>query len=219
MALSAAERAELMKDVPTLEEYWAAHIQSKKELEEERKRSREEWEERRKQAEAEMEEIRRFHREFQKQLDRVDKQIGGLGNSIGGLVETLIAAKLWEKFQGTPYSRLKRAYRRVQVFDDTNIERTDIDILLSDSDLCMAVEVKREPDKRDVDDHVKRMGLIRKYPPAETKGKTLVAAIAGGYVPGEVRDYAHSKGFYVLELSGETVTLAEPPAGFRPREW
>ncbi|MDR1785265.1 MAG: hypothetical protein LBR23_02195 [Spirochaetaceae bacterium] len=233
MALSAAERAELMKDVPTLEEFWAAHIKTKQEWEQQFKQSREDWEQQFKKLNALFDRVDKqidglgsTVDRVDKQIgglgstvDRVDKQIGGLGNSIGGLVETLIAAKLWEKFQGTPYSRLKRAYRRMQVFDDTNIERTDIDILLSDSDLCMAVEVKREPDERDVDAHVKRMGLIRKYPPAETKGKTLVGAIAGGYVPGEVRDYAHSKGFYVLELSGETVVLAEPPAGFRPREW
>jgi hypothetical protein len=219
MALSAADREELMKDVPTLEEYWAAHKKSQKEWEErhkkweeEHKRSREEWERRQKKAEKEMAALRRT-------LAEVDKQIGGLGNSIGGLVETLIAAKLWKKFRGTPYSRLQRAYRRVPIYDENNHVRTDIDILLSDSDLCMAVEVKREPDRDDVDGHIKRMGLMRRYPPAETVGKKLIGAIAGGFVQDNVRDYAHSTGFFVFELTGETVTLAKPPEGFTPKEW
>jgi len=84
--------------------------------------------------------------------------------------------------------------------------------------VCMAVEVKREPNKNDVDHHVKRMELIQKFPPAETKGKTLVGAIAGGFVPAEVCDYAHEKGFFVLELNGDNVTLAEQPEWFKIRE-
>ncbi|MDR1787786.1 MAG: hypothetical protein LBR16_04975, partial [Treponema sp.] len=171
--------------------------------------------------------------------ERNEKLVGGLSNSVGELIETLVAGRLWEKFKDTPYSHLGRAYRRVQIFDG-NREVGEIDILLSDSDLCMAVEVKREPILRDIDHHLKRMELIRKYPPAETIGKKLVGAVAGGFVPAEVRDYAHAQGFFVLtfepcgvlrrtrksnpnlfgrSLNGESVSLAEPPEGFKAREW
>ncbi|MDR1786983.1 MAG: hypothetical protein LBR16_00815, partial [Treponema sp.] len=160
----------------------------------------------------------REYAELRRLQDRNEKLVGHLSNSVGELIETLVAGRLWEKFKDTPYSRLKRAYRRVQIFDDAR-EIGEIDILLSDSDLCMAVEVKREPNVGDINHHVKRMALIRKHPPAETVGKKLVGAVAGGFVPAEVRDYAHAQGFFVLELNGESVSLAEPPAGFKAREW
>jgi hypothetical protein len=39
----------------------------------------------------------------------------------------------------------------------------------------MATEVKRRLDNTEkVDEHIKRMQLIRKYPPAETKGKNCL---------------------------------------------
>jgi hypothetical protein len=63
------------------------------------------------------------------------------------------------------------------------------------------------------------MELIRQYPPAETKGKKLLGAIAAGAVNPEVREYAEQNGFFVLELTGEDVRLLEPPQGFKPKEW
>jgi hypothetical protein len=84
----------------------------------------------------------------------------------------------------------------------------------------MAVEVKWElDDKEYVDHHLRRMELIRKYPPAECKGKKLLGAMAGGTVDPAVRDYAQSAGFFVLELTGENVELAECPEEFMAGEW
>jgi hypothetical protein len=192
--------------------------ESEAKSERERAASRAEWERQLAESQAKWEKqlsesYEKSDREFaelKRLQERNEKLVGGLGNSVGELIETLVAGRLWEKFRDTPYSRLKRAYRRVQIFDDTQ-EIGEIDILLSDSDLCMAVEVKREPTVGDIDHHVKRMKLIKKYPPAETVGKKLVGAVAGGFVPAEVRDYAHRQGFFVLELNGESVSLAEPP--------
>jgi predicted AAA+ superfamily ATPase len=96
-------------------------------------------------------------------VDRVTVNVGGLNRSIGELIETLIAARLWEKFAGYPY-HLERACQRIPIYNEQNETKTDIDILLSDTEWCMAVEVKREADNKDVDKHLKRMELIRKYP-------------------------------------------------------
>jgi hypothetical protein len=63
------------------------------------------------------------------------------------------------------------------------------------------------------------MKLIRKYPPLETVNKQLLGAMAGGVVTPEIMEYAYEVGFYVLELTGESVDLIPPPAGFTPRQW
>jgi len=150
---------------------------------------------------------------------RIEKNLGGLGDSMGQLIETLIAARLWEKFTAYPYN-LKRAYQRVNIYNEDSRAVTDIDILLADTEWVMAVEVKREStDLREVDRHIKRMKLIREYPPAEVKGKKLLGAFACGVVSPEVRNYAHEAGFFVLELKGEAVDLAPLPRDFSPGIW
>jgi hypothetical protein len=70
-----------------------------------------------------------------------------------------------------------------------------------------------------VEHHVKRMELIKKYPPAEVRGKLLLGAMAGGEVDPDVASFAHDNGFFVLELAGEAVRLVTPPSGFTPKEW
>jgi len=150
-------------------------------------------------------------------VDRVTANVGGLNRSVGELIETLIAARLWEKF---PEYDLKRAYQRLPLYDEKIAQRTDIDILLVNTVMCMAVEVKRELDRmKDVDEHLKRMQLIRQYPPEQIGNKQLLGAMAGGVVDPDVKNYAYKSGFFVLELTGESVHLVPPPEGFEPKKW
>ncbi|GHT65371.1 hypothetical protein FACS1894110_07100 [Spirochaetia bacterium] len=152
-------------------------------------------------------------------VERLSKNVGGLNRSLGELIETLIAAKLWEKFDAYPYN-FRRAYQRVPLFDETDRIRTDIDILLSNGEYVMAVEVKASLHRKDdIDDHLKRMELILKYTPDQCKGKRLLGAMAGGAVDPDIAAYAHSAGFFVLELTGESVSLVKTPDGFNPRQW
>lgn len=198
---------ELYQNVPTLEEFWAAFTKNQVE----RDKRQAEWDKR--QAEWE-----RRHQALEKTVKRVTKNMGGLNRSMGELIETLIAARLWKKF---PQYDLKRAYQRVPIYDEKNEIRTDIDILLVNTTLCMAVEVKRELDRTDdVDRHLKRMRFIRQYPPPLiTPDKQLLGAMAGGVVDPDVKDYAYQCGFFVLELRGESVRLVPPPENFEPAQW
>jgi len=196
------------RQVPTVEEFWEFLTKSQKE-----------WEARQEKWDRRMAKLIARQKKTDRQIDRLTKNVGGLNNSMGELIETLIAARLWEKFSDYPYD-LKRAYQRVPVFNENNQILTDIDILLSNTEWVMAVEVKRELNRTDeVDRHVKRMERIRKYPPLETIGKRLVGAMAGGVVEPDIRDYIHENGFFVLELTGEHVSLVKPTTEFTPREW
>jgi hypothetical protein len=156
-------------------------------------------------------------RNREKKADRMRGNGGGLNRSLGELIETFVVARLWERFP--PYG-LERACQRIPIYDKPRRVRTDVDILLVNTDICMAVEVKRDLNRKDdVDDHVKRMGLIRRYPPEQVSGKRLLGAMAGGVVDPDVKDYAYKRGFFVLELSGEVVRLIPPPEGFDPQNW
>jgi CHAT domain-containing protein len=168
---------------------------------------------------------REFQRETARQMKETDREIDKLSEAINRrnafctLIENLISARLWEKFADYPYN-LQRDYQRVKLYDDDYRVLTDIDILLADGTYVMAVEVKEKLARRDdVELHVKRMGLIKKYPPDEAKGKHLLGTMAGGEVDPDVAGLAYANGFFVLELAGEAVRLVAPPSGFTPKEW
>jgi len=166
------------------------------------------------------ENLTKHEEEFNKTLERIDritKSVGEFGNTLGQLIETLIAARLWEKF---PEYDLRRAYQRIPIYDENRIIKTDIDILLIDTTICMVVEVKHELDRiKDVDHHIRRMQLIRQYPPELIGNRQILSAMAGGVVAPDVKDYAYQAGFYVLELTGESVQLVPPPESFEPKRW
>jgi hypothetical protein len=174
----------------------------------------------RKKAEAEREAVRAKEAAASKRIfDRAMKQMGDLGNSLGTVIETLLAAKLWEKFDGLGYN-FERAYRRIPIYDTGRHALTDIDILLLDGTYAMVVEVKTDMDKKDeIDHHLVRMKRVLKYPPEACRGKILLGAMAGGTVDPDVAAYAHAAGFFVLELTGESVHLKKRPKDFKPQEW
>jgi hypothetical protein len=145
----------------------------------------------------------------------VSENVGGLNRSFGDLIETLMASRLWEKF---PQYNFHALAQRIKVLDKNKKLLTDIDILLLNTEWCMVVEVKREPNEDDVTHHLKRMQLMRKYPFADIENKKLLGAIAGGMVFKNVRNYAQQSGLFVLELNGEQVRLLESPVDFVPLE-
>jgi hypothetical protein len=155
--------------------------------------------------------------ETKRMVADLSKNAGGLNCSLIGLVETFIAAQMWEKF---PQYDFVRPYWRVPILDETNQIITGIDILLSNDSTVMALAFSGELDnKGDVDDQLRRMDLIRKYPPLEVTNKHLLGAVYGGVVSAEIARYAYESGLYVLELAGGNVRLVPPPDGFKPKIW
>jgi ElaB/YqjD/DUF883 family membrane-anchored ribosome-binding protein len=202
----------------TFKAVWAA-LKEVAELHKETERVVKEVGEKQKETDRQMKETAEQMKKTDRRLDRLSENVGGLNNSLGSIIETLVAARLWEKFR--LYS-LDRAFQRVPIFDNNKRGVTDIDILLSNTDCAIAVEVKTSLNRKEyVDRHIERMELVRRYPPAEIaiNNKRVMGALAGGVVIPAVMEYAHERGFFVLELAGESVRLAEPPAGFEPKVW
>jgi predicted AAA+ superfamily ATPase len=152
-------------------------------------------------------------KETDKKIQELSKNIGGVNQSLGELIETLMAGRLWEKFPQYDFTRI---FQRIRILDKNKNPVTEIDILLSNTDWCMAVEVKREPKVDDVEHHIRRMELMREYSLREISEKKLLGAIAGGVVSADVRDCAQKSGLYVLELNGEQVSLLKSPKDFSP---
>jgi hypothetical protein len=156
-------------------------------------------------------------RQIREMTARTDKQIGELGNRFGELAEHLVTPNIAEKFRRLKYTFTK-AGPDVEFFDRDGKALTEVDVWLENGDFVMAVEVKSHLRKRDVDDHIRRMEILRRYLDERRDTRKLLGSVAGAIVRADLRNYALEQGFYVIEQSGDTVKI-EPPEGFKLRVW
>jgi predicted AAA+ superfamily ATPase len=94
----------------------------------------------------------------------------------------------------------------------------EVDVLLENGDIVIAVEVKSKPNDEDVDDHLQRMEILRRHADGKQDKRRYQGAIAGAVMSDEVRRYIEKKGLYVIEQTGDTVRISIPP-GFKAHEW
>ncbi|MDR1325896.1 MAG: hypothetical protein LBK00_07675, partial [Treponema sp.] len=151
-----------------------------------------------------------------KEIKALAKNIGGLNNSLGKLIEQMFSAQLWDKFDALGYEFTKGSNA---VFMENKRVIAETDIFLENGEYAMSVEVKTHLKKEDVDEHIERLELIRGYMDRRGDKRRLVGAVAGGTVSTSVRLYAQRRGLYALEQSGESVLIADMPEGFTARIW
>jgi len=70
----------------------------------------------------------------------------------------------------------------------------------------------------DVDKHEKRMDILRNEPNSLFANRKLYGAMAGVKMSKIARKYAIDKGFFVIELTGDTIKV-DMPEGFKPKTW
>ena len=162
-------------------------------------------------------ELREQQKDTDRRMKETDRKIGELGNRFGELAEHLVVPSIKEKFNGLGFT-FEQISQDIQITDAKGIFLAEIDILLENGSIVIAVEVKSKPDYKDIDAHIERMEVLRRR--ADTRGdsRKFQGAIAGVIMKAEVRKYAHNAGFYVIEQSGDTVKIIIP-SGFKPREW
>ncbi|MDR0644621.1 MAG: hypothetical protein LBG05_06895 [Treponema sp.] len=161
-------------------------------------------------------ETERRLQETDKEIKALAKNIGGLNNSLGKLIEQMFSAQLWDKFAALGYDFTKGSNA---IFKENKQTLAEVDIFLENGEYAMPVEVKTHLKEEDVDEHIERIEKIRGYMDRRGDERRLVGAVAGGTVAGRVRRYAQEQGLYVVEQSGECVNIAEAPAGFTARLW
>ena len=167
-------------------------------------------------AESQKETDRRMQ-ETDRRMKETDKKIGDLGNRFGELAEHLVAPNIKEKFKSL--NLIFEYVSRDHILGDYSGNRyAEIDIILENYEMVMAIEVKSKPDINDVNKHISRMEILRARMEILNDKRKLRGSIAGAIMTNDVRNYIHKKGFYSIEQSGDTVKINEPE-GFTPREW
>ncbi|MCL1992435.1 MAG: hypothetical protein FWG66_05770 [Spirochaetes bacterium] len=155
-----------------------------------------------------------------RKIDKQDDDIGGLRNSVGWLVESFFHARMWELLKDSPYN-FNRCYRRVEFFDDCSPPNClgDIDILLSDTEWVMAIEVKSFAMEKDLTRFLNRLESVRKHPPAEARGKKILAGFAAVGYDKDVCNGVHEAGLFAFSINDDLGKLLPPPEGFTPSVW
>jgi chromosome segregation ATPase len=162
-----------------------------------------------KEAAAETKELKAFVKEL-------SRQIGGVHRTLGRLTEEEYSAKLWKKFTTLGYGFTDECQRK-KIRDGDRV-LAEVDVYFENSAYVMPAEIKTDLIIEDVDDHLKRMAVIRKYMDNHGDKRRVVGAVAGGIAPESVIRYAQKKGLYVVVQNGESVELAEAPTTFKAVE-
>jgi hypothetical protein len=160
-------------------------------------------------------------RQLRKSKKELDRKMGELGNRFGELAEHLVAPNIQAKFNALG-CQIDAFAPGLTIRDHDDQALAELDLFLQSADCVIAVEVKAKPQEKDVDAHIRRLEILRRW--ADKTHDVFVGhrkirgAVAGAIVSDEVRQYVLKAGFYMILQTGDTVKIAIPE-GFVPREW
>ncbi|MCL1929003.1 MAG: hypothetical protein FWG07_09480 [Treponema sp.] len=155
--------------------------------------------------------------EWAKEKKEIDRIIGKLGNRFGEMIEHMVVPGITDKFRSLGFN-FEEISQDIKIEDALGNRLAEIDIMLENGDVKIAVEVKSKPNQKDVDDHVARMEFLRKRADSRNDTRKIQGAIAAAIIDKTVRDYAQKAGFYTIEQAGDTIKI-NIPDDFKPREW
>jgi hypothetical protein len=165
------------------------------------------------------EETARHIKETGRHVKETNEQVGRLGNRFGELAEHLVAPSIVQKFNalGFHFDDIS-GVRRVIEDESTGQKIAEFDILLENGESIVGVEVKAKPSDGDVDDHVRRLQILRLNKDKKGDKRKIYGALAGAIMPSNIKKAALKAGLYVITQSGDTVKI-DVPEGFIPKAW
>ena len=208
---------------PTFETVWAA-LQETDRLIKELREGRQETDrlikenaERQKKTDAQM-------KKTDKQMKRTDKRMGFLSNRFGEMAEHLVKPGIYRRFNELGYHFTDAAEGNFTIRDENGKIKAEIDLLLENDDTVMVVEVKATPKVKHIEEHIKRIEILRDHRRKRNERQNVIdnrkveGAIAGAIFGVEEKKATVEAGLYVIEQSGDTMKI-EVPDDFVPRKW
>jgi len=197
----------------TFEKVWAMFQETDRQM----KEAAQEVRELQKEAAREIKELAERQKKTDRQMRETNRQIGDLTNRFGEMAEHLVAPSIHKRFNELGYSFSEVMPGGSKIFEN-NKTKTEIDLLLQNGEIIMAVEVKATPAVKDVEHHIKRLEILSDHYRKKNEYRKVQGAIAGAIFGKTEKEATLEAGFYVIEQSGDTMKI-EVPAGFTPREW
>jgi len=167
-----------------------------------------------KELEKNQEKIQKSQDEAWAAIRETQKNIGGLNNTLGSMVERMMTPDLPQKFKPLGFTFDKISIIKWSIEGCIYCE---IDGLLENGTQAMAVEVKTTLEIEDINEHLKRMEKIRKYADEHGDKREFLCAIAAMVVKPKPKEYALKQGLFVIEPRGEDFKVIKPTV--EPRVW
>jgi hypothetical protein len=206
----------------TFEKIWAMFGESErrmKEMSEETDRALKEVALQIKETALQIKETDRQMKETIRQMKATDERFGKLGNRFGELAEHLVAPNIVQKFnaRGFHFDDIS-GLRQVIEDEDSGQRIAEFDILLENGESIIGVEVKARPSGDDVEDHVRRLEILRLNKDKKGDKRKIHGALAGAIMLPSVKALALKAGLYVLVQTGDTMKI-DVPDNFTPKTW
>ena len=152
--------------------------------------------------------------ETDRKIREVNKQIGDLGGKWGRFVENMVAPACETLFlkRGIPVHQVSQRMKK-----RLNGQTLEIDVLVTNENHVLVVEVKSSLGVNDVKDLMEDLQQFREFFP-EYAQKQLYGAVAGIEIEEGADRYAYRQGLFVLTQAGETVSILNN-SDFEPKNW
>ena len=149
-----------------------------------------------------------------RQITRLSKEIGNLGGKWGRFVENMVAPACETLFlnRDIPVHQVSQRVRKR--LDGKTLE---IDVLVTNENHVLVVEVKSSLSVDDVKELIKNLTEFRQFFP-EYNHKQLYGAVAGIEIEEGADKYAYRQGLFVLAQRGENVAILNDTE-FQPQTW
>ena len=159
-------------------------------------------------------ETNRQTQETDRKIREVNKQIGDLGGKWGRFVENMVAPACETLFmqREIPVHQVSQRVKK-----RLNGQTLEIDILVTNENHILVVEVKSSLGVNDVKQLVEDLNQFRQFFP-EYSQKQLYGAVAGIEVEEGADRYAYRQGLFVLAQTGEAVSILNN-SDFQPKSW
>jgi hypothetical protein len=165
------------------------------------------------------EETNRKIQEVARQIKETDMQMGRLGNRFGELAEHLVAPNIVRKFNALGFHFDEISGLRQVIHDEGSGQKiAEFDILLENGDSIVGVEVKAKPSCDDVEDHARRLQILRLNKDRKNDKRKIYGAVAGAIMTDSAKTAALKAGMYVIIQTGDTVKI-DIPEDFVPKAW
>lgn len=156
-------------------------------------------------------------RRFDEEIRALNRKLGEMSNWLGEFAEYQIlpaATRLFRE-QNLP---LHEVYVRLRQEDEEGYGIYEVDILVANSNVAVALEVKNTLRQRDVEEHLERLEKMKKYPLKVIRDTDVYGAVAGMVVKKEVEDFATRNGLFVIKPSGDSAEISNA-AVVKPKIW
>jgi len=143
--------------------------------------------------------------------ESLNKWIGHFGTNIGTLVELTLLPGIRKKMTEFGHEFDSLAPRK-QYYRKDGKMLAEVDLFLENGVEVMAVEVKTQFNKPEVEYHENRLKLLRKHDAERLKDKAILGAIAGLSIDKDAEELASQLGMYVIKMveDDKNITVIEP---------